>query len=319
MEITEKNIKKWSTIGARPTLGQILLDLAEKDKKIIVLTADVSTSAGLDRFRKKYPEQYIDVGIAEQNMMGIATGLASNGFHAITVTFAPFQTMRCLEQIRTYQGYMNEPLVMIGLASGIYHSYLGNTHCSIEDIGVLRSIPNLSIECPADCVELVKALESAVYNRQATYIRMPEGTPLPSIYEKDFEFSIGKANILKEGKDIAIIANGRCVDTALKVAAKIKEKNILSTVIDFHTIKPIDTVCLDNISNLKNIVTIEEHNIIGGLYSSISEYYMRKKNKPQIFAFGINDFYPHATDYKTALEQCCLTSEQITDNILGNL
>ena len=158
MDINDRNIKMWSTIGARATFGLAALDLAKEIDNLIVLTCDVSTSAGLDRFRKTYPNKYIDLGIAEQNMIGIATGLANEGFPVITTTFAPFQTMRCCEQIKVNLGYMKKNVTMVGLASGLVLGTLGYTHCCIEDIGVLRSIPNLSIISPADSLETAKSI-----------------------------------------------------------------------------------------------------------------------------------------------------------------
>ena len=138
--INERNIKTWSTIGQRATLGIAALELAKKNKNLIVITCDVSTSAGLDRFRKTLPEQYLDVGIAEQNMIGVAAGLSSENFKVLTTTFAPFQSIRCCEQIKVNLSYMKSNVCMVGLASGLVLGNLGFTHCSIEDIGVLRSI-----------------------------------------------------------------------------------------------------------------------------------------------------------------------------------
>ncbi|MCR4817532.1 MAG: transketolase family protein [Fretibacterium sp.] len=319
MEITERNIQKWSTIGARPTFGQALLALGEIDDKLVVLTADVSTSAGLDRFKKRYPEKYIDVGIAEQNMMGIATGLATNGFHVVTATFAPFQSMRCLEQIRVYQGYMKMPLVMVGLASGVYHSYLGNTHCSLEDAAILRAIPNVAVVTPADCTEIIKSVEAAIRYDKAVYIRLIEGAGIPPIYHEDYDFKIGKAKILKEGSDIMILANGRMVYTALDIAANLEQSGFSPEVVDFHTIKPFDKECLDRSASFKYLVTIEEHNVIGGLGSAVAEYLMQKKCKPQMLICGIEDFYPHAGDYASALEQTGLTSDKLTERILRKM
>ncbi|MCM1082959.1 MAG: transketolase [Clostridium sp.] len=316
MEITEKNIKRWSTIGARPTLGQVLLDIASFDEKLMVLTADVSTSAGLDRFKKKYPEKYLDIGIAEQNMMGIATGLAAQGFHVVTTTFAPFQSMRCLEQIRVYQGYMNMPLVMVGLASGVYHSYLGNTHCCFEDVALLRSIPNINVVTPADCTEIVKAVDSAVRLNQPVYIRLIEGSGIEPIYDGDYKFEIGKSVTLKDGDEIAIVANGRMVHLALDVERELSQRSINAKVVNMHTVKPIDTYALDEISKMKYLVTIEEHNIVGGLGSAIAEYLMTKKEKPVQILCGINDYFPHASDYESALCQAELTVDDIVGKIL---
>ncbi len=319
MEINAKSIKRWSVIGARPTFGQAVLDLASREDRLMVLTADVSTSAGLDRFRKQYPDRFLDVGIAEQNMMGIATGLATEGLCVITTTFAPFQSMRCLEQIRVYQGYMDMPVVMVGLASGIYHSYLGNTHCCFEDVGVFRSIPNIAIVTPADCLEIIKALEAAVKYEHAVYIRLPEGAGMPVIYKEDYDFRIGKANVLRKGTDIAILANGRMVNTALEVAAGLSINNISAEVTDFHTVKPVDEGYLDSIDRRSLIVTIEEHNVHGGLGSAVSEYMMQKENRPRLMTFGIHDFFPHAGDYASSLEQCGLTTEKIEKSILKGL
>ena len=160
--INERNIKIWSTIGERATVGIAALELARTIDNLMVLTCDVSTSAGLDRYRKTYPEKYLDLGIAEQNMIGVAAGLASENFNVITTTFAPFQTMRCCEQIKVNLGYMRQKICMVGIASGLALGTLGYTHCCIEDIGTLRSIPGITIISPADSLETVKALEAAV-------------------------------------------------------------------------------------------------------------------------------------------------------------
>ncbi len=170
--INERNIKMWSTIGTRATFGMATLDLAKKHKDLMVLTCDVSTSAGLDRFRKTYPEKYVDLGIAEQNMIGVAAGLATENFKVITTTFAPFQTMRCCEQIKVNAGYMKKKICMVGIASGLVLGTLGFTHCCIEDIGVLRSIPGLTIISPADALETVKAIGAAIALDTPSYIRL---------------------------------------------------------------------------------------------------------------------------------------------------
>ena len=181
MEVNERNIKMWSTIGSRATFGMGALDLAKKIDNLMVLTGDVSTSAGLDRFRKTYPEKYLDLGIAEQNMVGVAAGLASEGYNVITTTFAPFQTARCCEQIKVNAGYMKQKLCMVGLASGLALGNLGFTHCCIEDIGILRSIPNIQIVSPADSFETIKALNAAVNSKKSTYIRLTGSANNPII------------------------------------------------------------------------------------------------------------------------------------------
>ena len=149
----ERKIKQISTIGPRAAIGLHMIDLAAQNKNLMILTPDVSSSAGLSRFTKKYEQQYLDVGIAEQNLIGVASGLASEGFDVVTTTFAPFQTMRCCEQIRVNLGYMKIKVVMIGLASGLVLGPLGFTHCCIEDLAMMKSIPNLCVISPADSFE----------------------------------------------------------------------------------------------------------------------------------------------------------------------
>ena len=188
----------WSTIGSRATFGLAAFDLAKSVENFMVLTCDVSTSAGLDRYRKTYPEKYLDLGIAEQNMIGVAAGLASEGFKVVTTTFAPFQTMRCCEQIKVNLGYMKQNVCTVGIASGLALGALGYTHCCIEDLSIMRSIPEIVVISPADSVETIKALEAAIKLEKPSYIRLTGTSNNSIIYEKDYDFNIGKSVILKE-------------------------------------------------------------------------------------------------------------------------
>ena len=271
MNINERNIKIWSTIGARATLGIAALELAKEIDNLMVLTCDVSTSAGLDRFRKTYPEKYLDLGIAEQNMIGVAAGLASENFNVVTTTFAPFQTMRCCEQIKVNLGYMRQKICMVGIASGLALGTLGYTHCCIEDIGILRSIPGIKIISPADSLETVKALEAAVKSEDPTYLRLTGSSNNPIVYQTDYDFKIGKSITLKEGKDITIFCAGTMVYECLEAAKILETKKISSKVINMHTIKPLDKKAVEEACESKLIVSVEEHNVIGGLGSAISE------------------------------------------------
>ena len=178
----------WSRFGSRATFGIVSLYLAETINNLMVVTCDVSTSAGLDRFKKAYPDKYLDVGIAEQNLIGIAAGLSSENYKVITTTFAPFQTMRCCEQIKVNLGYMQQNICMVGLASGVVLGTLGFTHCCIEDISIMRSIPGITVISPADCGETVKALIAAVNYESPTYIRLTGATNNPIVYDKEYEY-----------------------------------------------------------------------------------------------------------------------------------
>ena len=204
------------------------------------MTCDVSTSAGLDRFRKTYPNKYIDLGIAEQNMIGVAAGLASENFNVITTTFAPFQSIRCCEQIKVNIGYMKQKVCMVGIASGLSLGTLGYTHCCIEDVGILRTIPGITIISPADSLETVKAVKAAVKSKNSSYVRLTGSSNNPIVYKKDYNFEIGKSITLKEGKDITIFCAGAMVYQSLEAAKILDTKNISTKVVNMHTIKPID-------------------------------------------------------------------------------
>lgn len=316
--INERNIKIWSTIGSRATLGIAALELSKSVKDLMVLTSDVSTSAGLDRFRKTCPDKYLDVGIAEQNLIGIASGLASENFNVITTTFAPFQTMRCCEQIKVNLGYMRQKICMVGIASGLALGTLGYTHCCIEDIGILRSIPGITIISPADSLETVKALEAAVKSENPTYLRLTGSSNNPIVYKNDYDFKIGKSITIKEGKDITIFSSGSMVYQCLEASKLLEEKNISAKVINMHTIKPIDKDAIKDACKSSMIVSVEEHNIIGGLGSAISEYKSTIKESPKQLILGIKDIYGKGGDYKFLKDKHRLTPEKIVEDILLN-
>lgn len=320
MQINEKNIKLMSTIGPRAAFGLGVTDLAKNDKEIIVVTCDVSTSAGLDRFRKNYPDQFIDLGIAEQNMIGVATGISREDFKVITTTFAPFQTMRCCEQIKVNLGYMKEKITMVGLASGLVLGNLGFTHCCIEDIGILRSIPNITIISPSDSLETTKAIEKSLKHNRSCYIRITGSSNNPIINPVDYSFEIGKSITLKEGKDVSIISCGAILDECLKAAYKLEEKNISTEVINMHTIKPLDEKkILEVLEKSKVLVSVEEHNVIGGLGSAISELVSSSNNKKPLLRLGINDNYAKSGSYDFLKNYYGLSSDMILKNILNIL
>jgi len=320
MKISSNNIKMWSVVGARPTYGLALMELAKLREDLIVLTADMSSSAGLSRFKNKFPDKFIDVGIAEQNMVGVAAGLADNGYNVFTVTFAPFQSMRCCEQIKVDLAYADIKVTMTGLASGLINGTLGNTHCCFEDLGVLRSIPNLVLLSPADGVGIVKAVFSAAECNKPVYIRLTGGANNPIVYKEDFDFRIGQAVELQAGNDLTIFASGTMVYNCLQAAKILNQNGISASVWDMHTIKPIDEIAVENsVQKNKLIVTVEEHSVIGGLSSAVAECLSLYKNNPSQLAIGVNDFFPKPGDYPFMLEQCGLTSEQIVEKILERL
>lgn len=320
IEITRSTARKWSIVGPRATFGLAMVELAKENPNLIALTADVSTSAGLERMKRNYPEQYLDIGIAEQNMMGIAAGLASEGYDVVTATFAPFQSMRCLEQIRVNFGYMGQKVVMVGLASGVVLGTLGNTHCCFEDVSVLRSIPGITIITPADCAEVAKALEAAVKYPSAVYIRLCGGANSSIVYTDNYSFEIGKSIKLREGKDITIIATGTMVSESLKAADILEENQISAEVINMHTIKPLDIdVIKKACENSKLIITVEEHSVMGGLGTAVAEYKSTLEKAPKQLIIGLPDAYGHGGSYQDLLNDYGLTADKIAEKICENL
>ncbi len=318
IEINSKSIKNWSIVGPRPTLGLILFEIAKSLNNLMVVTADVSTSAGLDRFRKTFPDKFVDTGISEQNMIGIAAGLADNGYNVFTTTFAPFQTIRCLDQIKVDLAYSKLGVTMVGLASGLINGPLGNTHCCVEDVGALRSIPNIVILSPADGVGIAKSIIASLKTDKPVYIRLTGGPNHPIVYQTDVDYRIGKFNQLIEGKDgVSILATGTMVYNSLKAAEILKEKGIEVSVFDAHTIKPIDEEMVRKCAKKdKLIVTIEEHNICGGLGSSVAECITKEKNSTTHLALGVKDVFLHPGEYNFMLEQSGLLPEQIAESII---
>jgi len=302
------NAKLMAMVGQSASIfGMALMELASLRDDIIVLAADQSTPAGLDKFKATYPERFYNVGIAEQNMIGIAAGLADEGYLPICVAQACFLSMRAFEQIRQYVGYMQKPILLVGLFSGFSTTFMGNTHYSLEDMALMRMVPGMQVLAPADGLEAVKSFEAAVEKRKPAYIRLWGKTGSPIIYESDYNYEIEKAILLREGKDIQLVATGSMVVQALEVAKLLSEIGIESDVIDMHTIKPIDTSLLDG---HKPIFSIEEHSVIGGLGDALREsgFPIRK--------IGIEDRFGNVGDYNYLLEQNNLSKEKIKEIIL---
>ena len=315
MIIDEKSSRLWSLIGSRATFGLTILELGKKNN-LMVLTADTSTSAGLDRFKKTFPEKFLDVGVAEQNLIGIAAGLASEGMNVFTATFGPFQTMRCCEQIKVHVGYMKHKICMVGLASGVVLGTLGYTHCCIEDISIMRSIPGITVISPADCTETVKATLAAIKHKNSVYIRLTGDMNQPVVFNKDYDFEIGKGIKLLDEGNIAIIATGTMVHKSLEAAKILKEKGIIAKVINIHTIKPLDEKLIHELSiNSKLLVTVEEHSVIGGLGSAIADFKSTLNDAPPQLFIGLPNEYKKSGKYVDILDNYGLTSEKIAKTI----
>ncbi len=314
-EITKRNARIWSMLGMRRVVGMMLNELAERDEKFTFATADVARYFGTTEFQQDYPERMVDVGIAEQNLIGVAAGMQKEGLNVFAATYATFITARVLDQIRVSLGYMELGVKLIGVGGGLAEGDLSATHMGLEDVADIRTIPNIAVICPADGAELVKALYALMDYEGPAYLRLTGRTNIPVIYTEDYKFEIGKSVCIKDGTDIALIANGTLVGTALKVAKHLEEKGISCKVIDMHTIKPIDTQILDGIAEYKMVVSMEEHMAAGGLGGAIAEYYSDKMIRPVHQIIAIDDYYPNACEYEQLLEKCGLTEQKIMERI----
>lgn len=311
------NVKMWSRLGQRGTLfGVALPELARSCENLRVVTADLGLLSGLDRFRTANPDKYLNVGIAEQNMIGISAGLAKEGNCVFATTYATFITMRSFEQIRHNLGYLQYNVKIVGSSSGVVMGMSGNTHYTLEDIALMRAVPNMTVLSPADSVETVKMAEALVEMEGPAYLRLTGELNCPVVYEGDYPFKVGKGIVLRKGSDVAVIAAGTMVSEVLKTAKQLDEDGISCTVVDMHTIKPLDKKLLQELfSSHRLIVTVEEHSTIGGLGSAVAEYKAGIPGSPSQIMIGLPDAFGKAGEYQYLLEQYGLTAAGIAQRI----
>jgi transketolase len=256
----------------RVVLGSGLEKLMETNEKIVVIDADLARANGTLGIRKRFPDRALDVGIAESNMASVAAGLASYGFEPFIFTFCPFATRRICDQVMISIAYAKQNVKIVGTDPGISAELNGGTHMSMEDISVLRSIPNMVIFEPVDGDQLAKALPQILAFKGPMYIRLFRKVPAKTFFQGEYTFDLFKADLLSEGNDVSIFASGIEVKEAMEAASLLKKKGISAEIINVHTIKPIDKQSI--ITSVKKtgcVVTCENHNIIGGLGSAIAE------------------------------------------------
>ncbi len=319
IEFNRHNIRTWSLLGSGGALSSAAMELGENKPEVLMMTADLRDYSGLKRFGQTYPERMINVGIAEQNLIGVAAGLAKEGFIPFANTYASFCTSRCADQIRVNMAYMKLPIKVIGLSAGLGAGVLGATHMAIEDLAVMRSLPNMTVLSPADCTEMIKAILAASETPDPTYIRLTGPMNMPIVYHEDYDYQIGKAIEIRKGRDLCLMATGSMVYHSVRAAEILAEAGISCQVVNMHTVKPLDTESVDRALDKKMIVTVEEASVIGGLGSAVSEYLAPRTEKPLQIMIGIPDSFPHAGSYNYLLEQCRLTGKQIAESILSAL
>lgn len=301
--------------ATREAYGDEILELGRKNKNIYVVDADVGKSCKTIPFSKELPEQYVNVGIAEQNACGIAAGLATCGKIPFVTTYAVFGSMRMLEQIRQEICYPHLNVKIACSHGGLTPANDGASHQGIEDMGILRTIPGMTVIMGCDYYSTRKLIAAAAESDGPVYLRFTRDA-VPFIYDEHAEFTIGKANILREGKDMTIIANGDVMGLAVKASEKLALKGIEARILDMHTIKPLDQEAVEKaIEETGRIVTVEDHNIINGLGSAVSEI-AAAKGKGIVRRIGIQDRFGESAPYEHLLAKNGITVDNIVNSAL---
>ena len=299
--------------ATREAYGEALVELSNNEN-IVVLDADLAAATKTGSFKKVCPERFFDMGIAEQDLMGTAAGFAASGKIPFASTFAMFATGRAFEQIRNSIAYPKLNVKIAATHAGITVGEDGGTHQTVEDIALMRSIPGMVVLSPSDDVEAKKAIFAAAEYYGPVYIRLGR-LATPTIHDENYEFQIGKGEVLRKGVDVAIIATGLMVAKALDAAEKLKEDGINATVVNIHTIKPLDKELIVKVAKeTGKVVTVEEHSVIGGLGSAVCEV-LSQEYPTRVKLIGINDVFGQSAAANELLVHYNLTTENIIKTV----
>ncbi len=304
-------------IATREAYGKALVELGEQNKNVVVLDADLAGATMTKFFKAAHPDRFFDCGIAEANMMNIGAGLSTMGLIPFCSTFAMFGAGRAYEQIRNSIAYPKFNVKICCSHAGVSVGEDGGSHQSIEDIGLMRLIPGMTVIVPADANEARKATFALAEFQGPAYMRLARlATP---VFEEDYPFEIGKANVLREGKDVAVFACGLMVNEALEAAKLLSAEGIEISVINVHTIKPIDAACVTEYAQkCGNVVTVEEHSVIGGLGDAVADVMMGKVCC-KFRKIGVNDQFGQSGKAADVLREYGLTADQIAARIKETL
>ncbi len=307
---------KMSTKSLRIAYGETLVELGKANKNIVVLEADLGKSTMSCLFQDKFPERYFEMGIAEQNMASTAAGLSLTGKIPFISTFAVFMSGRAYDQIRQTISIANLNVKICGSSSGLSDFGDGSTHQSIEDVSIMRAIPNMTVLVPVDAVETKKMVMAAAKHNGPVYIRINRNE-LPIYTSEEIEYTIGKTYTMRQGKDVVVFANGVMISKALESAQQLEKIGISVKVVNVSTVKPLDEQAIkEATAGCKAVVTAEEHTIIGGLGSAIAEALRLETNMPIEFV-GVKDcFGTSASNYDELMEYYELTPKAINDAVL---
>ena len=298
----------------RKVLCQELAALMRKNDKIVILDADLAKPDGIYPLFQEFPDRCFQVGIAEANMASICAGLSAYGYIPVMVTFAPFATRRAFDQIAVSIAYSKQRVIIVGTDPGITAEANGGTHMSFEDIAIMRSIPDMIVYDAVDDVQLSQAIKQLIDTEKNVYIRMPRKLR-PTVFDENYKYVFGKADVIKEGKDVTIIATGTMVYESLEADKILSELGIDAEIISVNTIKPLDVETIVNsVKKTKCVVTCENSNIKGGLYSAVSE--ALSTNYPSfVIPVGVEDEFGQVGKYNDLLKAYHLTPTDIVEKV----
>lgn len=300
----------------RNAFADELMSVAERDPRVVFLSGDIGNRL-FDKFKARYPDRFYNCGVAEQNMMGMAAGLAMCGLRPIAYTITPFTTTRCLEQIRVDVCYHHVPVIIAGVGAGLCYAELGATHHACEDIAFLRMLPGMTVVCPGDPWEARVALDQAVQHPGPVYMRMGKKGE-PNVHTVRPDLQLGKAITLSPGKDVALLSTGTPLPTTVEVGRMLKARDINARVVSFHTVKPLDESLLAEVfAECRVVATIEEHSVLGGLGGSVAEWLAdRAPQRARLLRIGTADEFLHeAADEDYARRHFGLDAESVTARV----
>lgn len=307
-------IDKTKTNSIRKAFGKTLAEIGELNEKIIVMDADLACSTQTKIFADKFPDRFFDCGIAEQNMLATAAGLASEGKIPFVASFAVFVTGRTYDQIRNGICYPNFNVKIVGTHGGVTVGEDGATHQALEDISLMRGLPHMTVIVPADCKECQEAIKYAALHEGPTYIRIPRSN-VPDIFDENYSFNIHKAIVVEEGTDVSVFTNGETLAEVLLAAEELKKDNISLEVINVPVVKPLDfQTVIESVKKTKLAITVENHSIIGGLGSAICET-LADKLPSKVYRFGIHDEFGQSGKAEELIEYYGLDSKTLAKRI----
>jgi len=297
-------------VALRDAYGHALVDLGEQDERVVAIDADLASSSKMSLFAEAFPERFFQMGIAEQNMTGVAAGLAAVGFVPFTNSFACFATLRATDQIRTSIAQPRLPVIIGGAYSGLLAGKTGKTHQAIEDIAVMRALPNMTVVAPGDGVEARKAVFAVADYGAPVYLRMTRD-PSPVVFEESYDFRIGRAALVREGTDVTVITTGVMVGRAVAAADLLAVEGVSLHLLHVHTVKPLDVAAVVAAAEKTGlVVTAEEHNVIGGLGGAVAEALGEHRPTP-MKRVGVADVWSESAANDDLLQKYGLTAGHI--------